>query len=33
VTILAAVASAAWMAVLFDPSGDPSRVYYGTDTA
>ena len=20
------------MAVLFDPGGDPSRVYYGTDT-
>ncbi|MCP4038740.1 MAG: acyltransferase family protein [bacterium] len=29
---LAAVASATWMAVLFDPSGDPSRIYYGTDT-
>ncbi|MBW2389558.1 MAG: acyltransferase family protein [Deltaproteobacteria bacterium] len=28
----AAIASAVWMAVLFDPSGDPSRVYYGTDT-
>ncbi|MDX6665526.1 MAG: hypothetical protein QOG68_1732 [Solirubrobacteraceae bacterium] len=27
-----AVASALLMAVLFDPSGDPSRVYYGTDT-
>ncbi len=27
-----AVASAAWMAVLFQPGTDPSRVYYGTDT-
>ncbi|NQY57201.1 MAG: acyltransferase family protein [Ilumatobacteraceae bacterium] len=27
----AALLSAAWMAVLFDPA-DPSRVYYGTDT-
>lgn len=26
------VASAIWMAILFDPSGDPTRVYYGTDT-
>ncbi len=32
VTILGAVASAAWMALQFDPAGDPSRVYYGTDT-
>ncbi|MGY8802600.1 MAG: acyltransferase family protein, partial [bacterium] len=28
----AAIGSALWMAVLFDPNGDPSRVYYGTDT-
>ena len=27
-----AVASLAWMAVLYDPVADPSRVYYGTDT-
>ena len=27
-----AVASAVWMAVLFEPDADPSRVYYGTDT-
>jgi peptidoglycan/LPS O-acetylase OafA/YrhL len=27
-----AAASAALMAVLHDPTGDPSRVYYGTDT-
>lgn len=27
-----AAASALAMAVLFDPAGDPSRVYYGTDT-
>jgi peptidoglycan/LPS O-acetylase OafA/YrhL len=27
-----AVASLAWMAVLFEPAMDPSRVYYGTDT-
>lgn len=27
-----ALASAAWMAVLFDPNVDPTRVYYGTDT-
>lgn len=27
-----AVASFAAMAVLFDPGGDPSRIYYGTDT-
>jgi peptidoglycan/LPS O-acetylase OafA/YrhL len=31
-TIAGAVASAAWMASLFDPATDPSRVYYGTDT-
>ncbi|MFF2484555.1 acyltransferase family protein [Paenibacillus sp. NPDC058071] len=28
----AALVSAAMMAVLYDPSADPSRVYYGTDT-
>ncbi len=28
----AAVASAVWMAVLYTPGADPSRVYYGTDT-
>jgi len=28
----AAVASAAWMAALYRPGSDPSRVYYGTDT-
>lgn len=28
----AALASAVWMAALFDPAVDPSRVYYGTDT-
>lgn len=27
-----AAGSAVWMAVLFDPGSDPSRVYYGTDT-
>jgi peptidoglycan/LPS O-acetylase OafA/YrhL len=27
-----AVLSAVWMAVLFDPATDPSRLYYGTDT-
>ena len=27
-----AVASSVWMAVLFEPAVDPSRVYYGTDT-
>jgi peptidoglycan/LPS O-acetylase OafA/YrhL len=31
-TLLVAVASAAWMALQFDPATDPSRVYYGTDT-
>ncbi|MCG8375922.1 MAG: acyltransferase, partial [Chlorobiales bacterium] len=30
--ILAAVASALWMAFLYRPDSDPSRVYYGTDT-
>ncbi len=27
-----AIASSAWMAFLYDPNADPSRVYYGTDT-
>jgi peptidoglycan/LPS O-acetylase OafA/YrhL/lysophospholipase L1-like esterase len=31
-TLAVAAASALWMAILFDPSTDPSRVYYGTDT-
>ncbi|HEU0235034.1 MAG TPA: acyltransferase family protein [Candidatus Limnocylindrales bacterium] len=31
-TVGAACGSAAWMAVLAAPDGDPSRVYYGTDT-
>lgn len=31
-TFLLALASAAWMAYLFTPGADPSRVYYGTDT-
>ncbi|MBS7576245.1 MULTISPECIES: acyltransferase family protein [unclassified Enterococcus] len=26
------IASAVWMAILFSPNADPSRVYYGTDT-
>lgn len=30
--LVLAVASAVLMAVLYDPMGDPSRVYYGTDT-
>jgi peptidoglycan/LPS O-acetylase OafA/YrhL len=29
---LAALASAVWMALLYQPDVDPSRVYYGTDT-
>ena len=32
VAAIGAVASAIWMAVLYVPGGDPSRVYYGTDT-
>lgn len=32
VTAVFAVASALWMAFSFDPSADPSRVYFGTDT-
>jgi peptidoglycan/LPS O-acetylase OafA/YrhL len=31
-TAVAAVVSAVGMAVLFEPGGDPSRVYFGTDT-
>jgi peptidoglycan/LPS O-acetylase OafA/YrhL len=31
-TLLAALASALAMAALYRPDGDPSRVYYGTDT-
>ncbi len=31
-TLVLALASAAEMALLFDPAADPSRVYYGTDT-
>jgi peptidoglycan/LPS O-acetylase OafA/YrhL len=31
-TLLAAIASATLMAVLYDPGADPSRIYYGTDT-
>lgn len=30
--VAGAVASAVWMAVLFNPVVDPTRVYYGTDT-
>ena len=32
VFLILSVASAIWMAVLFDPGTDPTRVYYGTDT-
>ena len=32
VVAVLAVASAVGMALLYDPMGDPSRVYYGTDT-
>jgi peptidoglycan/LPS O-acetylase OafA/YrhL len=32
VTLAAVIASAALMAVLFEPGRDPSRVYFGTDT-
>lgn len=31
-TLVLTIASAVDMALLFDPQGDPSRVYYGTDT-
>ena len=32
IVIVGAIASVAWMAYLFVPFEDPSRVYYGTDT-
>ena len=32
VTFALALSSAAWMAFLYEPGADPSRVYYGTDT-
>lgn len=32
VTAVLAIVSAVLMAVLYNPAGDPSRVYYGTDT-
>ena len=32
ICLVLAVVSAIAMAVLYDPAGDPSRVYYGTDT-
>jgi peptidoglycan/LPS O-acetylase OafA/YrhL/lysophospholipase L1-like esterase len=32
VALVGAVASAVWMVHLYTPGGDPSRVYYGTDT-
>ncbi|MBC1245433.1 acyltransferase family protein [Listeria booriae] len=32
IIIIAAILSAVWMAILYSPDGDPSRVYYGTDT-
>lgn len=31
-TIIISIISAIWMAVLYQPGVDPSRVYYGTDT-
>jgi hypothetical protein len=31
-TLAGAAGSAVWLALLFDPASDPSRVYYGTDT-
>ena len=31
-SMVGAIGSALWMAVLFNPAADPSRVYYGTDT-
>ncbi|MCY8576452.1 acyltransferase family protein [Bacillus haynesii] len=30
--VLCALCSAIWMSILYVPGGDPSRVYYGTDT-
>ncbi len=32
VCLALAIVSAAWMAFLFNPGADPTRVYYGTDT-
>jgi peptidoglycan/LPS O-acetylase OafA/YrhL len=32
ITALIAILSAVLMAVLYEPGGDPSRIYYGTDT-
>ncbi len=32
VALLGSIASAMWMVALYQPGGDPSRVYYGTDT-
>jgi peptidoglycan/LPS O-acetylase OafA/YrhL len=32
VALVGAIASSLWMAVLFQASGDPSRVYFGTDS-
>jgi hypothetical protein len=32
IVVVGAIASSAWMAFLFVPFEDPSRVYYGTDT-
>ena len=32
VLLAVALGSAVWMAILYEPSTDPSRVYYGTDT-
>ncbi len=31
-SLVLAIVSAAWMAYLYVPGGDPSRIYYGTDT-
>ncbi|MFB8736258.1 hypothetical protein ACEQPO_29295 [Bacillus sp. SL00103] len=32
ITFGLALVSALWMAILYSPDTDPSRVYYGTDT-
>ncbi len=32
IALVLAVASAVWMAILYQPGVDPSRLYYGTDT-
>jgi peptidoglycan/LPS O-acetylase OafA/YrhL len=32
VALVGALASSVWMVHLYEPGGDPSRVYYGTDT-